>query len=152
MKYKDGFDTSFILKKVYTKRGQLIEDKLTATDFYLKTTGCGTGDFHHRKYRYDKSNRLIYYHDYKYWYYLRVHYTDFGKKVETYDFKTDKLLDTENILIYKVHDKLNNTWTTTETNRSKQVSKSYVENLLKIETTVTIDFFPTINYIEYDYK
>lgn len=150
--YGVGMDTALVVKKVYLKNGKLIEEELTPTEFHKQAMSCITGDNYHYKYEYDKYGRIVYYQDLKYWYYKRVHYTDYGKKVETYDFKNSTLLDTEFILINKVHDLLNDTWTTTETNRTKQVSKSYVDNLLKIETIVTIDFFPTVKYIEYEYE
>jgi hypothetical protein len=150
--FKNRFDTTFIFKKVYNKKGKLIEDQKTVSNLYLKALGCNKGDFHHYKYNYDEAQRLVYYYDSKYWYYRKVVYTDYGKKVETYDFKTNKLLDTENILISKVYDQLNDSWSITETNRTTQVTKSYSDTLLKVVTIVNIDYFPTIKYIEYEYN
>lgn len=149
---RDHIDTAFILRRVYTKKGELIEHQLTPTNFYLRNTECATGAFHHYKYDYDESGRLIYYYDLRYWYYRRVHYTDYGKKVETFDFETNKLLDTEHVLVSKINDLANNTLTITETNRTKQVSKSYSDNLLTLETIVELGYFPYIKYIEYEYK
>ncbi len=150
--YGKGYDTAFIYKTIYNKNGKIIEYLHSGTTFFLNSGACRHASERHYSYNYDKNGRLIYYQDYIHRYCKKISYTEYGKKIETIDFKSNKITDTEYVLINDVYDELNNTRTITETDRNIQITKSFENGLLRIKSTESIGFFPSIEYTEYFYE
>lgn len=85
-------DTSYIKTITYDEKSRLIEYEMHGTQDYFKITFCGTGITHHKKYGYDKKNRIVYYRD-LHW----REYTTFEHKknrclIYIYDTTTNKLI------------------------------------------------------------
>ena len=54
-------DTGYVQKYVYDNKRRVIEFKMNGTVDYHKIYFCGTGITHHKKYRYDEKDRIIFY-------------------------------------------------------------------------------------------
>lgn len=69
------------------------------------------GDRHHYQYNYDDCSRLIFYRDFHTTEYKTISYTFFGSITETYDAKTNKIIEKEVKLIQTEPDFISETTT-----------------------------------------
>lgn len=151
-KYGKSFDSTFIIKKVFSKNGKLIEYQSIPSNAYSKSVDCSNGLFYHFKFNYNDAGKLALYKNLMNLEYRKIYYTDYGKKVGIYRARPRVHQDTEFILVSTVEDKLNNIITINETSRTLQVSRDYQNQLLQRETTIILDTYPIIKYIEYHYE
>lgn len=108
--FSDGIDTAFVNTRKYNTKGLLIEETSTPTRKYIKALMC-QGDRHHYQYNYDDSSRLIFYRDFHTTEYKTISYTFFGSITETYDAKTNKIIEKEVKLIQTEPDFISETTT-----------------------------------------
>ena len=96
-------DTSYIKKFVFDNKNRLVEFVMNGTRDYLEYTHCGTGITHHKKYRYDEKNRIVYVRDLHWREYSTIEHKKNHCLIRVYDTTINKLTR-KAIIRFKIND------------------------------------------------
>lgn len=154
-KFSNGFDTGYIVKKVFNPQGLLTEISSRINKRHEQDIDDDTGEFtFHYKYRYDNQDRLIYllYYDDRYDYpssYKIFTYTPEGLITEKRKAITDELINREFQLITTYKGVIT---ISTKTNQITLIPLDKNSKLYKLKTVSSSDEFPYMEYFEISYQ
>lgn len=104
-KFSKGLDTAYVIKKRFDKRRLLIEIQSNSNKKYIRELEGGSyhGEYDYHYFQdFDDQGRLNFFSYDKEKMFERISYPDFGRLVETYDVKTNKITSTQITIIQKV--------------------------------------------------
>lgn len=149
-RFKTGFDTAYIVTRVYNKKGKLIEIKSTSNNKYQRELFDDTGELkYHYKYDYDDDGRLIYYQALGAGYYEKISYPFYGKLTELFDAQTN-IIKTKSVRLINEDEGV----ITISTDELQVVLTPLAKGskLYKLKTKISLGEFPTVEYYEINYK
>ena len=99
----EAADTSYIKTITHDDKNRLIEFEMHGTEDYFKITFCGTGITHHKKYRYDEKNMIVYYRNLHWREYSTFEHKRNRCLIYIYDTTTNELTR-KHIIRFKIND------------------------------------------------